>query len=386
MSTDEPLIAVVGDGVAAQISILALQQQGLRTVLIRNERQPRYPSWLESIDANGIGLLSELVNTQELLNKCQHPLEVKHSCWGNDLLITKLNQRLNQTRQFTHLINKQRLLEYLGDEVMKVSPVEAGPVCSARSNDGGIALQTGSGAEINCDATIFAQGKEPILQELSPVATTDVLYGRHWILENPSCAEADIEAFSIVEACCSGWWYGVRRPNNSMSLLFMTDSEQQQAQDKPLDFLVRNLNYTLHLKGLIQRHGLSQISESDHFNHFCRHRTRFSGSFLAPLGPCWFAVGDAAISLDPLSSFGLTSAIWSAIQAAKRMKQCFQGEAIEATRAYQKDMQHYCHTIISKRTEIYREEERFKDELFWAKRHLSPLPLEDLAAKSSQLA
>jgi anaerobic glycerol-3-phosphate dehydrogenase len=77
MSPNEPLIAIVGDGVAAQVSVLALQQQGLRTVLIRNEREPRYPSWPESIDANGIDLLSELVDTHELLNKCQYPLDVK---------------------------------------------------------------------------------------------------------------------------------------------------------------------------------------------------------------------------------------------------------------------------------------------------------------------
>ena len=32
-------------------------------------------------------------------------------------------------------------------------------------------------------------------------------------------------------------------------------------------------------------------------------------------------MGDAAISLDLLSSFGLTSAIWSAALAAKRIKQ-----------------------------------------------------------------
>jgi 2-polyprenyl-6-methoxyphenol hydroxylase-like FAD-dependent oxidoreductase len=385
MSPNEPLIAIVGDGIAAQISVLALQQQGLRTVLIRNQQEPRYPSWPESIDANGIDLLSELVDTHELLNKCQYPLEVKHSCWGNDLLITKLNQRLNQTRQLTHLVNKQRLLEYLGGEVMKASLVEAGPVCSARSSDGAVILQTASGAEIICDATIFAWGKEPILQELSQAIATDALHGRHWILKNPSCTDIDIEAFSIVEACCAGWWYGVRLPNNSMSLLFMTDSEQQHAQEKPLDFLVKNLNHTLHLKGFIHGHGLSQISASNQFNHFCRHRTTFSASFSSQLGPFWFAVGDAAISLDPLSAFGLTSAIWSAIQAARRMKQCFQGEAMEASRAYQKDMQHYCRTIISKRTEIYREEERFKDELFWSKRHLHPLSLEDLPSKASQL-
>ncbi len=57
--------------------------------------------------------------------------------------------------------------------------------------------------------------------------------------------------------------------------------------------------------------------------HALTRAARFSGSFLSSRGLFWFAVGDAAITLDPLSSFGLMSVIWSAFKRPGELNNAF---------------------------------------------------------------
>ncbi len=369
MSSQSPLIAVVGDGIAGCTSIVALKQQGFRPIWIRPERPRPASTWPESIDSAAIDLLSELVDATRLLSICRYSVESHHSCWGSDRLITRLNTRLNQSEKGTHLINKDYLIKHLDQEACQWSSIIRGQIKTISHAEGSWILSLANGNDLKCDALIVASGTNPSIQhQFSHTITTDALLGHYWTLKQPVVAEYRTEAASFVEACATGWWYGVSFNDGSLSLLFMTEPGQRTLMQSSVDFLAQHLKQTVHLKQWIRCQNMRLLSSPYCFKKVCRNLRTFAGQAGLSNGPFWLAVGDAAISHDPLSSFGLTSAIWSAVQAAKRLGQSFDGQGAEAIHSYNREMAAFCNHIQKQRCSVYEREVRFASEPFWIKR------------------
>lgn len=92
------------------------------------------------------------------------------------------------------------------------------------------------------------------------------------------------------------------------------------------------------------------------------------GALLAPpAGPDWIAVGDAAIALDPLSSQGILTALYTGITGGRALDASMTGDP--------SPMQEHVSRIASigaqyegARAEFYALERRWRDEPFWARR------------------
>ena len=369
MSSQRPLIAVVGDGIAGCTSIVALKQQGFRPIWIRPERSRPASTWPESIDSTAIDLLSDLVDTTRLLSICRYSVESHHSCWGSDRLITRLNTRLNQRDKGTHLIHKDSLIKHLDHEACQCSSIIRGQIKTISHAKNAWILSLANGTNVKCHALIVASGTSPSIQkQFSQIITTDALLGHHWTLKQQVVSRHSNEATSFVEACATGWWYGVSFHDGSLSLLFMTEPGQRTLMQSSVDFLAQHLNGTVHLKQWIRCQNMRLLSSPHCFQKICRNLRTFAGQAEHSDGPFWLAVGDAAISHDPLSSFGLTSGIWSAVQAAKRLGQSYDAQGAEAIHAYNREMASFYHHIQKQRCSVYKSEVRFASEPFWIKR------------------
>jgi len=77
-------------------------------------------------------------------------------------------------------------------------------------------------------------------------------------------------------------------------------------------------------------------------------------------GNNWLAIGDAALAFDPLSSHGITNAIYTANCAVNALTR-----TSYTLETYQRDIQDIFNTYLDTKNILYQREQRWSKELFW---------------------
>lgn len=178
---------------------------------------------------------------------------------------------------------------------------------------------------------------------------------------------ADENKMSTISASENGWWYSSPLPNNKRVLAFQTDSDlidrtaiKQQAHF--LDLAAANPA----ISNILQR-------QEGSINY---HGTVAANSTLldAVVGQQWVALGDAAISFDPLSSQGMFNAMANAMQLTELLVGSQLIERADAQRMQQFNTMYseqihqvWTHYLYHKKV-FYGQEQRWKDAEFWKRR------------------
>lgn len=173
---------------------------------------------------------------------------------------------------------------------------------------------------------------------------------------------------STISASEYGWWYSAPLPNNRRVLALQTDSDliDRDALKKTNQFIeLAKANRAMakileKSQGKIEFHGIV-AANSTRLNQV--------------MGQQWAALGDAAMSFDPLSSQGMFNAMASASQLTSLMRDsCILShpdsetmQRLQASYNHQTD-QIWAHYIRHKNI-FYHEERRWKDSVFWKRRH-----------------
>lgn len=84
-------------------------------------------------------------------------------------------------------------------------------------------------------------------------------------------------------------------------------------------------------------------------------------------GEGWAAAGDAAAALDPLSSHGLTSALWGGRRASQAALAMLAGDPAPLAR-YAGTVDAAVRNVLVQRRAVYAEARRFADQPFWRRR------------------
>ena len=159
----------------------------------------------------------------------------------------------------------------------------------------------------------------------------------------------------LIEAVSSGWWYSLPLPGGKLLMGFVTDPKIANISGNRRKYFwdaVRDeAPHTRLRAGTVTQEPEVALIESGFLAHMS--------------GEAWLAIGDSAMTFDPLSSHGLTSAIEQAIEASEIVSSGADQSAISAfdakrTRLFDKyDMQRF---------RLYRSVERFSDKKFWQAR------------------
>ncbi len=164
---------------------------------------------------------------------------------------------------------------------------------------------------------------------------------------------------TLVEASENGWWYSAYLPDARLIVAYMTDA------DLLPDGLAR-----------VREHWEQQLARASHTHARVRdgaletHLTVIaarSDKLDRVTGERWLAVGDAALTFDPLSSHGITKALQSGLSAAWAIEQwsaCQPDALIKYERQAQKDFDDYLKT----RAAQYGRERRWPASIFWRRR------------------
>lgn len=164
----------------------------------------------------------------------------------------------------------------------------------------------------------------------------------------------------ILESCELGWWYTACLPDNKMVVTFFSDADIiSKNKLHRLESWKANLSKTKHIKKVLQGHqalsnklwvrnAQTQISNIKNLDRF-------------------IAIGDAAVSFDPISSMGIGFSISSAFFAAKYIAQEL-NEGSQETDVFQKDLLQNFNQYQKIRTKYYKKEKRWASSAFWHRR------------------
>jgi hypothetical protein len=175
------------------------------------------------------------------------------------------------------------------------------------------------------------------------------------------------DSTSLVEAVRDGWWYSSTLDACRMLVSYITDSDLLvPATARSHEFWLEHARGAEHTWSRI-RHG-DYTAESNVWV-----RTASSACVLPAAGADWMAVGDSAMSHDPLSSLGVSAALRSGLMAGETLAGVLHGVS-GLLRAYDRYMRHLWVRYLVRRRAYYALERRWTNAAFWRRRSAWPVP------------
>lgn len=173
---------------------------------------------------------------------------------------------------------------------------------------------------------------------------------------------SDFGCFTMVEAMEEGWWYTAPINGDHLIAMMMADSDLCGITGlAKIDTWLSSLNETLITADRIGNAPMSWATPRV-FQAVSQRLQR--KEFTRP----WFAVGDAALGVDPISGSGVVRSLNSAKAGARLAMDLLEGGAEPAVREYEHRVNTLCDTYLQERAMYYGAEQRWGKSLFWQRR------------------
>jgi flavin-dependent dehydrogenase len=199
----------------------------------------------------------------------------------------------------------------------------------------------------------------------------DRLVGVSTLLVSPTPAQ---DTYTLVEATPDGWWYSALLADGRLAAAFLGDGD---LLDRPLlagdpEAWWSRLRQTEATRERVEAHGYRE-SEIRVLPAETSRLDRIEGDR-------WLAVGDAAVAYDPLSSYGVGSALGSGFYAGHAIADLLNGRDDRETArlAYLSVMQQTCESCFALQREAYLRERRWPEAPFWRRRQAAGYLVEAL--------
>lgn len=170
---------------------------------------------------------------------------------------------------------------------------------------------------------------------------------------------------TLIETVPDGWWYAALLPDGRLSLARFGDA----------DGLPRGISRSTPLwREMIResRHVAFWIADAGFVAEAPPKLHSVGTTWLSTAGGTsegagWAAIGDAAAAFDPLSSHGMTTALWSAARTAEIVAAWRTGDD-QPLAAYTSSVAQGIERFRKQRAALYARERRFAGEPFWQRR------------------
>lgn len=352
-------VIIVGAGPAGLAASLTLSAYNITHCLIDAQTSAvEKPG--DALPANAKPLLKQL-GILDLLKSTQHiPYYGNKSIWGNQKIHNKefienkhghgfLLNRTYFEHQLRQVIQNNQTPFYKGYQLKKVVNNNQGVNAHIQSATQTLHLQ----AQYIIDAT----GRKASVCRHLGVNKIDLdtqLTISFWHQLNHK-----IPREISIEATENGWWYLAPNATNQVNCMFFTLKELIPKGDNMLAFLKTELEKTQYIKTIIQ-------PSNEELSH---RKLMPSGTscLKQPFGKNWLAVGDAAFSYDPISSYGITSALATGFYGAHAIAGKLANEE-DAFLAYRYIVENGAKSYLQKLTHQYNMENRWNTSYYWKNR------------------
>ncbi|MBX3745788.1 MAG: hypothetical protein KF833_10820 [Verrucomicrobiae bacterium] len=182
----------------------------------------------------------------------------------------------------------------------------------------------------------------------------------------PRPEAASLDARTWVESVPDGWWYTALPPDGHRVVAFLTDADLIAPPDSPPDSppvtqaFFEKLEATQHLRRLVPPLREPSLAVP-------RLTSAATARLSAFHGNDWIAVGDAALSFDPLSSQGMLTALYTGLRGGQALAAHARGDPSALT-AYADRIHRIRDAYLRHRHDAYRSEPRWPTAPFWSRR------------------
>jgi len=315
-ATLEVDIAIAGGGPAGAAAAISLAKAG-RRVLLADAAVSRVSRIGEGLPSNTRSLLQELGVLPSMAAAEHRPSPGTLAYWGNDSAhsentIFHLHGQGWQLDRIRFDAMMRDAARAAGADVVDSTSLRLVQAGDAKTAHRALLLgRRGHRTDIAARWLIDAGGRN------APIARG---FGAHRIMYAPLFAffqrlrgggATDYDGRTWVEAVTDGWWYSVLLPAGDRLIAFLADpapAERRRLLDG--DGLWRRLANAPGLHAHCANHGWRPHGRA-------RGAEAGSAELDRPAGDRWLAVGDAALSFDPLSSKGISNALYTGICAAR---------------------------------------------------------------------
>lgn len=360
-------MVVVGRGPASYAAALGARSRGLHVTIIGVEDQ--IPHWGETLPATCLPLLSRLGLADELRNPAHLESHGHLSMWGDD----RPHERVGLSNAYgpSVILDGPRFLRRLEDTFR----AGGGHVIDRRSSDirrtrdGFALILDGTPAEHCLQARALVDATGAAARVSRRLGATRSLWARQ--VAFGACYEArapDVElpAVTLLEAVEHGWLYAAPLPNHRRAVIWwVTDRNLFPPEaTPPATRVMAQVRQSIEMSSWTREWHLQETEPG-----FARNAS--VGGLDHATGEGWVAVGDAALTLDPLSSSGIALALLSGLHGGTALAASLTGEPAALTSYVQMLAQAQQHHL-AQRTGFHRIEARWPDSQFWKRRATAP--------------
>ena len=359
-------VLIVGGGPAGAAVALALARRGLAPVVLESEPGPRLKVG-ECLPPNINPLLDHFGLTERLRQRGNLPSHGNQFAWGSDSIEER--DFIFGTTGDGWRLDRQAF----EDELMRAA-VEAGAhwrggrrliTCSRDQGRLKLLVKGPRGTETyRAQFVVDATGRTAQLARA--LGARRVVYDRlvgiaSYFPGRDAQAAAEEDSFTLVEAVASGWWYSSRLPDGKLIAVYMSDGDLLgRVAARRADGWVALLNETKYTSQRACKYGGERPTPPRIVAAHTVRLTRIAGDG-------WLAVGDSAVSFDPLASHGISMAMGSGFHAASAIIDYLDGRP-DALRVYERLIDGAFAHYLLMRHDAYSREQRWPQELFWQRR------------------
>lgn len=354
-------VVIVGGGPGGAASAIALTRLGLDATVLEAGEGPAAKVG-ECLPPNVNPLLHELGLADRLREDGHLPSYGNRSIWGTaapverDFLFGVHGEGWHLDRRRFESLLAEVAREH-GADWRYGNRVED---CCRRDGAWELRVRTDRGFHVlSADFVIDASGRAARVARRQGARRVryDRLVGVAAVLQSDGAGIAD--AFTLIEAVASGWWYSAPVPKRELIVVHLTDS----------DLLNRNAVDPAGWQLLLGKteQTLSRVGRGGYHLVEAPRVVPADTSRLVPaVGLGWLAVGDAAAAYDPLSSYGICSALGTGYNSAEAIAEVVAGRPGAA--AYGSLIDRTFDGYLAEYRKQYALERRWPTEPFWSRR------------------
>ncbi|MES2557844.1 MAG: FAD-dependent monooxygenase [Bacteroidota bacterium] len=369
MTNDKPFSAkevfIIGGGLGGIATALSLQQRGIIATIL--ETSPGAKRKVGETLPPSVAPILQALGIRELLDRPEHLACYGNTWqWGNETLQEKhfIQSTLGHGWHVQREILETDLQDFAHKKGIQILTDHKLLQLHQQPDESWLmTVLTPSGEQtIPAGFIVDATGRSSKVARCLGIERRflDELTGTTAYFSLPKNTE--IAQYTYVESVENGWWYAAVLGSGELVTAFMTDARLlEKLMQEPKGYW-QQLQQTKLIRTVFPEHYSPDFTMKLH--------TQSAGTSCLETcsGANWLAVGDAAFAYDPVSSYGMTSALGSGYYAGQAIADCLSGEQ-EALDAYRFLTEKTFADYVPMWQRQYSLEQRWKDSPFWKARN-----------------
>ena len=349
-------VIIAGKGIAGLVVSLLLKRKGIPHLLLDRRAARKQLALGETLPPSALPLLQSLGLLDLFESNSLHRTYGYHSAWGNTA-IADHNFFFHTPFKHGLKINKQSLEQDLeGQTSENILPFEK--LTAIRLEEQGVTVELQDGIAVRGRCIVDATGRNRSLLKLLGVASEEHDQLTAYSCHLPRRVHPKITHGVFVESFEHGWGIVSRLSDEAQVMsLFSRPRVGIQRELKDYSCWPEILFRTAYLRDFLTTGGDIRVVGGD------------AGSSRATqlAGNCWLAAGDAAIAFDPLSSHGITNAVYTAHRAVEAIALHLSDSDEKHFREYAESLSAIFSTYLATRHDLYQRERRWPEAVFWTR-------------------